>query len=326
MADYDKQFTPEEINEQIRHFSSAAQGGADPNQRLIQDLRRVCSDNEAAGEDARSLQRSWERIALTQHYPGQAVQTTSKDRKVISMNTFTKEAGKASFRHTFGRRSGVLAAAIIALFLVGSMVFAFSMMHTYKTAHTQTQSTLTGAGSNSSNTQGSTASKVKQGQTLEVFRQPDSGVYGVDWSADGKRIVSSGHSVSSWDALTGKHSIDYPTLPVPLEFSKSTSDTSGYAPAVWSPDGKSFALPYYSDIQIWDGTTKQLIKTFHYTLPISHTIYIYSVHWSTDGKSVSALVPASNNINNTVYTLVTFDLATGAKQPDVSLSINGILI
>jgi hypothetical protein len=57
---------------------------------------------------------------------------------------------------------------------------------------------------------------------------------------------------------------------------------------------------------------------------LSRTIYIGSVHWSADGKLISAFVLASTAINNTVYTVTTFDLATGAKQSEVPLAINGI--
>lgn len=164
MADYNEQFIPEEINEQIRRFSSASphspQAGADPNHRLIQDLRRIYRDNDTEA-DTHSLQRSWQRIVSAQKRSGHHVQTAFTDRKVFLMNTFTKEAGKASPQRPFGQRFGMLVAAVVALFLVGSMVVTFTLMRGHQTAQTTTTNTLTGApGSSSTGTQMATTQAI----------------------------------------------------------------------------------------------------------------------------------------------------------------------
>jgi outer membrane protein assembly factor BamB len=125
MPDYNEQFTPEEINEQIKRFSSAsphtAQAGADPNRRLIQDLRRIYRNNDTE-EDTRSLQRSWQRIVSAQNRSRQYVQPTFTERNhrmlLGSHNTLPQRS--------FGRRFAVLAAVLVAALLVGSTLLVLN--------------------------------------------------------------------------------------------------------------------------------------------------------------------------------------------------------
>jgi WD40 repeat protein len=325
MADYGEQFTPEEINEQIRRYSSASQAGAAlsrPNQRLIQDLHRACRDNEAE-EDARSLQRSWERIVSAQQHSGQYVQSNFKDRKVIPLSTFSKEAGKASPHRTFGQRFGVFIAAAVALLLIGSVAFVFTLMRS-NTNTTASNNTITGTTGNSSS-KNAPSLQGKQGDTIAVFQQSGYGVYGISWSPDGSRIVSSGQSVYSWNAMTGNNRVEYTNLSDPRG-TKTQGKDSVYPTAQWSPDGKSFALPYNSNIQIWDGATRKLITTLKYQFPGAgndRSQNIRYVRWSADGKLLYAIVPVADSPNGPTNKLVTFDVATGVKRSEVVLAAFG---
>lgn len=247
------------------------------------------------------------------------------------MNTFTKEAGKASPLYPFGQRFGVLVAAVVALFLVGSMVVTFTLMRSHQIAQTTTTNTQTGTSGSSSSTQGVTA---KQGDTITVFQQPNAGgVYGVDWSPDGKRIVSSGTSLYTWDATTGRNSVKYDTTIITSVTQKGyillPTDQWALPTAQWSPDGKNFLTPSLSNVQIWDGTTYKLIKNLHYAFPYysgdSGKEYMLFAHWSPDGKLIKAIATIADAPNGPMNKLVTFDLATGAKQSEVNMALSGQL-
>src|SRR6266567_3858568 len=69
MAEQEDQFHPDFIDEQIKHYSSFAQSRThqepDPDKRLFADLHLLYSgreNEEAAREDAFTLQSAWERI------------------------------------------------------------------------------------------------------------------------------------------------------------------------------------------------------------------------------------------------------------------------
>src|SRR5581483_10050691 len=125
-----------------------------------------------------------------QQHSRQYVQLNFKDRKVIPLSTFSNEAGKAAAQRTFGQRFGALVAAAVALLLVGSMAFMFTLMRN-NTSTAANNNTITGATGNSSS-KNTTLLQGKQGDTIAVFQQNGYGIYGISWSPDGKRIVSSG--------------------------------------------------------------------------------------------------------------------------------------
>jgi WD40 repeat protein len=243
------------------------------------------------------------------------------------MNTLTKETGKASPRRTFGQRFGMLVAAVVALFLVGSMIVTFTLMRGHQTVQTPTTHTQTGASGSSSSTQGVTA---KQGNTITVFQQPGygvyNGVYGVGWPPDGKRILSSGTTFFTWDATTGQNIVQYDGA---IIISGKQESNLELPPPQWSPDGKSFAQPYSSNVRIWDGTTYKLIKTLHYAFPYysakSGKEYMLFAHWSPDGKSIQAIATIADAPNGPMNKLVTFNVATGATQSEVNLALSGRL-
>jgi WD40 repeat protein len=335
MPNNNEQFTPDEINEQIRRFSSTSphtlQAGANPNRRLLQDLRHIYRDSDT-GKDTHSLQRSWQRIVSTQQQSGHYIQATFKDRKVLLMKTFMKEAGKASSIRTPGQRINGLLATAVALFLIGSMILTFALIRSHQTVQTPTTNTQTGTSGSSSSTQRITA---KQGDTITVFQQPDyAGVYGVDWSPNGTRIVSSGTDFYTWDATTGQSSVKYDGTAISISsvtqkgYILVPTDQWAFPKAQWSPDSKSFALADNSTIRIWDGTTYKLIKSLHYAFQYysgdSGKEYMLFAHWSSDGKSIKAIATIADAPNGPTNKLVTFDVATG-KQSEVTLALSGQL-
>lgn len=93
MAKDKDQFHPEDVEEQTEQLSSSnlhrSLADADPGTRFLQDLHLVCSTDEGeAEEDARSLQRAWNRIAAAteQQQPDeQRVSTSRKHVRLIVM-------------------------------------------------------------------------------------------------------------------------------------------------------------------------------------------------------------------------------------------------
>jgi WD40 repeat protein len=78
-----------------------------------------------------------------------------------------------------------------------------------------------------------TQERGKPGTTIFTYqRQPD-GVYSLDWSPDGKRLLSTDKNGQSWDATTGRNVKVY---------EKPNTYSGSILSAEWSPDGKRVAL------------------------------------------------------------------------------------
>ncbi|GCE29617.1 hypothetical protein KDA_51010 [Dictyobacter alpinus] len=312
MPERDDYSSLEEFDELMRQFSSTSRIEDDRDLRFIDDLQRACHDNGAA-EDMRSLQRSWERIMSAQ----QPTEYSNEKRKVIPMSIVTKEAKRTSPRRTFSQRFGVFIAVAVAMCVIASMVLTFTWMHNSNKAN---MNVLSKPPISSTPT-----SPGKQGDTITSYQQEGFSVYSVRWSPDGKRIASTGESFASWDALTGKNSVTYLTLPNPIDLvkqGKKKNEIDWFYPAAqWSPDSSKIALPFHSNIQIWDSNTNTLIKTVKYpqSMPGQPELSIRFVHWSADGKDISAITTGEGRPN----VLTVFDVATGEKKAEIKLALLG---
>jgi WD40 repeat protein/serine/threonine protein kinase len=116
---------------------------------------------------------------------------------------------------------------------------------------------------------------VPVGMTFAIYRGHSAAVYGVDWSPDGKQIVSGGRDglAKVWDAATQATLLTY----------------SGHAPfyvnaVAWSPDGSLIASA--SDdatVQVWDARTGNVFMAYR-----GHTDFVATLAWSPDGKHIAS--------------------------------------
>ena len=241
MAEHDDLFTLEQVDEQIEQLSQSHHqrpplSQATPGERLIRALAR--DYQLEAEEDALSLRRAWERVAEAE----QQEQRTRRNEHVRLIEMQTSQDRMPDIpayrtRRTVWQRIGILAAVVFLTILVGSMALVFNLAH---------------HGENGSGTVPS-ARNAKMGTTISTYTQPGAAL-SLDWSPDGKRVVSTGDTVQVWDALTGQHVLTLGT---------HAPDGTAFYAARWSPDGKRIAVA--SDaVRIWDAVTGRLLVTFTY--------------------------------------------------------------
>jgi WD40 repeat protein len=122
---------------------------------------------------------------------------------------------------------------------------------------------------------GGKTAKIWDAATGKLFHslehQYDDNVHSVQFSPDGKRIVTGSYdNAKIWDASSGKllHSLE--------------GLTSGPVSAEFSPDGKSIVTASRDNTaKIWDAASGKLLHSLE-----GHTLYVHSAKFSPDGKSI----------------------------------------
>lgn len=136
---------------------------------------------------------------------------------------------------------------------------------------------------------GPSPTPVPMGTTFFIYRGHTAPVYGVDWSPDGKQIVSGGRDglAKLWDVATGADLLIY----------------RGHAPlavnaVAWSPKGTLIASAGSdTTVQVWDAKTGKVSMTYR-----GHTDYVATLAWSPDGtRIVSAGGDPTRNGDHTVH-------------------------
>ena len=215
-------------------------------------------------------------------------------------------------RSKFGRRVGLLVAAMVMLVLVGSMLLVLNA--TRQTA-AQPSGTTLGSAHNSS-----TAAHF--GQTLYTTPSSSAGFQELSWSPDSKRVASLTDSVQIWDATTGAHRV---TVHLP-------TGSWPYALA-WSPNSQVIAIGTNNSLVIADGQSGAIVHSFAVNssastmnsvsnsylstlTPTGGGVGVRALAWSPDGHSLA--VSISNGPTGSVEVV---NAQTGAQ--DYALPVTG---
>jgi WD40 repeat protein len=130
-----------------------------------------------------------------------------------------------------------------------------------------------------------TQERGKPGTTIFTYqRQPD-GVYSLDWSPDGKRLLSTDKNGQSWDATTGRNVKVY---------EKPNTYSGSILSAEWSPDGKRVALAG-DEIYLFDAASGKHLRSLKFpnSRPSSDgPTIIRAISWSPDGKYIASTTRA----------------------------------
>lgn len=321
MTDRKHLFDPREVEKQVDQLSLTSGetfGTSQLDQRFLHDLRLVLAaeENDAqSAADEHFLNSAWARISATGHpsqNTTQRVHPSAQHRRFIVMSTLPSMPDqRVGRRGSFKRLLTTLAAAIVALALVGTLAI-FTLA-----AHPQQPNTGTGSPQHPTNTQ-TTQPNANSYTYHQAGQMP---VYSVEWSSDGTRIVSANENVTSWDAFGGSHEVTY-------------TRTSAQKPQILftqlSPDGKTLAVWNIGQIDLYNVATSKHISTLSYHflqtpgVTFSQPSLSPYISWSPDGKFIRALAGFPTSNSSRTNKLVTFDVATGTHQ-DLLLSLTGLL-
>ncbi len=281
MPAHDDPFFPRRVDESVEQLASTAPSGnpahmqppMDANERLVRDMHRLYSLERKRYQ--RALQRVEDR--LVERYTGRSSERPAPAPISPGAPRRTSEQIQQGWLHlmekkrhsTFGRRIGLLVAALVMLVLVGSLVLVLNATH-QKT--TQRPGTTLG----SAHTPTSTGPHF--GKTLYTTPSNTYGFQELSWSPDSKRIASLANGVQIWDATTGGHRV---TVHLP-------GGGLSYALA-WSPNSQLVAIGTSSGIVIANGQSGAVVHTY----PVNTGASVIN---STSGPYLSTLMPASGGL------------------------------
>lgn len=342
MADFEEQFTPHYIDQQLDQPPFGAERG-----QLLNELHRF--HNTAASAEKQSLATAWARIEAR----SEAQQAGRSEKSLLPFPLpESRRAPSPQFRPREPKkhRLATLAAVLAALMLIGGAALALlGQRSAFVAGPTLHQATSTP-------TRGQQLQQA--GKVVYTNNNPDNGMV-LAWSPDGKRLLSAGNDVHIWDATTGQNPVTYHplTTSIPIQnaawapdHSQRVAITDGTSVRIidantgkvlltgpkgastaltawhpsdpmsqgiasiralaWSPDGNEIAssLSLFNPattsrpIVIWNSHTGTVIKTL-----LGHTDDIYDLAWSPDGKYLASLAQGQDN------TVRLWDPATGQQ-------------
>ena len=293
MPAQDDPFFPHRVDESVEQLASSAPFDnpmdalppIDASERLVRDMQ------EMYGLERKRYQRALQRVEdrLVERYtthadgrPATAPVSPGAPRRAsqhIQQGWLHQMENKR--RSGFGRRVGLLVAALVMIVLVGSMLLVLNATHQRAVQRTGTTLGLA---------PGSTSTSPHFGKTLYTTPSNTYGFEELSWSPDSKRVASFTDSIQIWDATTGAHRV---TVQLP---------GGGWPAALaWSPDSQQVAIGTSSGIVIADGQSGAIIRTYPVSvgasalngasspylstlMPASGGLGVRGVTWSPDGR------------------------------------------
>jgi WD40 repeat protein len=288
---YDKEdfFSPEQVDEQLdlsllqRNSvpRGSQSGAADPNRLLVDDLRFLYSAEGA--ENARSLQRVWERIGEQRTGKQAAISspTTPVEQPPLRLLKADRQSTPAPARQRKRRSApnNVLAALAALLFLVIMVGSLFAIVHVMR----QPQSNSNPAGSTATPQIGQWTPVAgypypTPGKTISVSPASTDGFSCLTFSLDGKQVAASTQGkVWIWDTRSNAQPFVYDP--------KAGSDPVVVA---WSPVAPRLAVGS-NLVQVIDPGNGTVIFTDPAMAsdPGDSTARVTAVAWSPDGKRLA---------------------------------------
>jgi serine/threonine protein kinase len=218
----------------------------------------------------------------------------------------------------FSRRSVIIGLALVA---AGGGT-AWSLLSRMPSGFSPGNSPIVTSGDNSSATPSGKSTTTTSSSTLVTYQGHSDYIWAVDWSPQGKYIVSSSSDGTSqiWEAGTGKRLLSYRSHISPAQsddwarsvawspdgkqivtgFQDGTAESldivsrehlstysgaqSGVDAVTWSPDGKYVALGRSDDtVQIYEAASGKPLLTYS-----GHNDFVLTVAWSHDGKRIAS--------------------------------------
>lgn len=278
MPAQDDPFFPRRVDESVEQLASTAppsgnsmdmQPSVDANEQLVRDMQKLYRIERKRYQ--RALQRVEDR--LVEHYtarsderPALAPNSPGASRRApqqIQQGWLHQMENKR--RSTFGRRIGLLVAALVMVVLVGSMLLVLNATH--QKAAQRPGTTL-----------GSAPTGPHFGKTLYTTPGNSYGFQELSWSPDSKRVASYSDGIQIWDATTGAHRV---TVQLP-------GGALPYALA-WSPNSQLVAIGTSMSVVIANGQSGAVIRTY----PVNTSASVIN---GTSGPYLSTLLPASGGL------------------------------
>jgi len=294
----DETFTPESVDEQVDQLSSLT-----GDESLLSSARVVQRLHALYEADKRSTEQVWRRLAqqVSQHnntarQPGGVKSLQHKGTQHIPQLSHQRQ--QPHKRHVFWQGLNLLAAVLLTIVLVGSLVTIFQL------ARLKSSSRI-GASQGSS-----TPVPGPIGKTIYSTPLENGWVVGrVAWSADSQRIAAgignnASEQIEIWDATTGRQKV---TVPLSLD---------PIASLVWSPVSDLLAVPTNDAVVIVNGrsgkigasypapsrglsatvTTPTTGKAFLTTFfPLGGGPHFGGIAWSPDGKWIVSTFSSSTS-------------------------------
>lgn len=296
-------FSPHRVDESVEHLASTSPFDdttpIEPEKRMVRDMQRLYGPEHK--QYLRALQRVEDRLveryvtkgehpAAVPLSPGQQQESPRKIQqgRLYSMeNKRNSNSGMAKF----GRRVSLLAAVLVMVVLVGSLVVVMNVAH-----HPAAPGNHTTTGSGPNGTPGPTLSCNGPNSTPMTPTPTPGGSNGTSIPATPGRLyvtpTPSGPNGTPGPIPTcsGPNGTPIPPTPTidPSQQSKivytSPASMDDFYAFAWSPDGKRVASSTNSQVQIWDATTGKHPVVFN---PNGQGGSVLALSWSPDGRSLA---------------------------------------
>jgi WD40 repeat protein len=259
-------FTPEQVDEQVDRLSLPStrdhllrnRGEREPSQvgeYLVEDLSAYYQVERQ--ENIASLESAWKRISARQSGEREHIQSMPTQPLPITpvpgvaqerFRTMRSTVHNASRGRNFSRQLGLVAAILVSVLLVGSLVVIANL------SHQQNATSAPALPAKIAPTP--TSTPLVPGKLLYTTPPDQMGFNSLAWSPDSKRVASAtvaSGGVQFWDATTGAHRV---TVQLPGGNSEWAYSLS------WSPNSDNVAVGTNQRLLIVNGQSGKIISNY----------------------------------------------------------------